>query len=357
MPFLLCPSCAGLANFEAIYRIPPFLRCVFDMITSLVRFIPASSARIICFAACSLLLLAAAPLGAQLPKHNGPGPTPELVDLEISIHGLLDRLIKANDDATRRAIHDSLSINFRAVVALPGSFNHPFASIKQMAILTSDDGKLRIYNWNVSFADNTYTYGCFFQWSDDVVRKKKRKKKATAASDEVYYAVEFNDNLNDQSPIANKYMTPDKWQGALYYDLITVKDKKDTYYMVLGWDGANGLINRKLIDVVTFPTADKVRMGAPVFNVEKGSPKRFIMEYADDVSASIKYRAGEKRFVFDHLAPRGPGLEGNPAFYGPDLTFDAFVYEKGKWVFESNVYITLDKEDGARPYIDPARLR
>jgi hypothetical protein len=98
-------------------------------------------------------------------------------------------------------------------------------------------------------------------------------------------------------------------------------------------------------------------MGAPVFNVEKGSPKRFIMEYADDVSASIKYRAGEKRFVFDHLAPRGPGLEGNPAFYGPDLTFDAFVYEKGKWVFESNVYITLDKEDGARPYIDPARLR
>ncbi len=275
---------------------------------------------------------------------HASSPQEELQALEAEIFEFQERLRSSTDEPTRLLYHDSLRAAFRAALSIPESFDYPFDRLTRMAVLTSDDQLFRVFNWNVPKDNGTHLYGAFFMW-------KEEKRKDT----ELHW-VELQQVREDNSSYINKYMTPEQWKGALYYEVITVTHKKDTYYLLLGWDGANGVINRKIIEPVTLHK-DKVRLGSPVFVVDRGSPKRFVMEYSEEVSVSLKFRKAENRIVFDHLAPRAQGLEGNPAFYGPDLTFDAFVYDKGKWVFEPNVEVTLGREESRRPYIDPRRTR
>jgi len=86
-----------------------------------------------------------------------------------------------------------------------------------------------------------------------------------------------------------------------------------------------------------------------------------VLEYADAVQVSLRYQAEakgrdghEQRLVFDHLAPREPHLTGISAYYGPDMTFDAYVPQKkgAPWVLQENVPAiqTLSKD---RPFVDP----
>lgn len=275
---------------------------------------------------------------------NAAAPIQRLQAIEAEISEYHHKMSTAGDEAVRLLYHDSIRYAFQEALSIPESFDYPFDGLKQMAVLTSDDRLFRVVNWNMPKDNGTHLYGAFFMW-------KEEKRRETSL-----HWVELTQVPDDNVGYANKYMSPEQWKGALYYEVITVTHKKDTYYLLLGWDGANAIINRKIIEPVAL-RGDKVRLGAPVFVVDKGSPKRFIMEYSEEVSASLKYRKAENRIVFDHLAPRAQGLEGNPAFYGPDLTFDAFVYDKGKWVFEPNVEVTLGREESQRPYIDPRRTR
>jgi hypothetical protein len=52
---------------------------------------------------------------------------------------------------------------------------------------------------------------------------------------------------------------------------------------------------------------------------------------------SLRYQENKDWIVFDHLAPSQTSLEGQYEFYGPDFTFDAFQWEKKRWVFKANV--------------------
>lgn len=256
----------------------------------------------------------------------------EIIDCQESI-----KVSKSNPEVL--AYHDTLRQIMAEALSIPESFDYPFVRLKHMAVLMSSDGRLRIYNWNVPLEDDLHTYGCFVAW-------KERSK------DKDFNWVELEDKSEHSAGIARRFLTPETWAGALYYEIIPVGAKRKDYYTLLGWDGADGLITRKVIEVIEL-RGEKIRLGAAIFDIPKENPKRFMMAYSEEVSASLKYHADEKRIVLDHLSPRAPGLEGNPAFYGPDLTYDAFLLEKGKWVFQEQVYVTMGKDKSGRPYIDP----
>lgn len=263
----------------------------------------------------------------------------DMAPLENRMVELQELMRNAFGDSERMAYHDSLRKVVQEAVNSEGCFDYPFEKVKYMSILTSPDEQFRIFNWNVPFDNQTHTYGCFVLWKED-------EKKG------IYNWAELNDKVDDVDAVKNRYLKADNWLGALYYEIIVVKHRKDAYYMLLGWDGADGIINRKVIEVMEF-TRKGLRFGAPVFDMPDERPKRYIMEYAEEVSASLRYQKKEDRIVFDHLSPRSEGLGGNPAFMGPDLTFDAFILDKRKWRYESDVYVTMGKDAKRRPYIDP----
>lgn len=264
----------------------------------------------------------------------------DFIPLEERMIECVDGMRSTDSDEVRRQYSDSLRMVIIEALNSEGCLGHPFEIAQNISILTNKDQTVKLFNWNLPFNDQTHKYFGFILWLED------EKKGITNW-------VELTDNVEDFASVENKYLTPEKWQGALYYDLIEVKkSRKKGQYILLGWDGLDALTSRKIIEVITMQKG-KVRLGAPIFDYPKRRPKRFAIDYSEEVMVSLKYHSKDMRIVFDHVAPRAPGLEGNPAFYGPDLTFDCFQYDKGKWVYEADIDITLNKDQSKRPYNDP----
>lgn len=251
-------------------------------------------------------------------------------------------VMQTGEEDKRLTASDSLHTLMIEALNSNGCFEYPFDSL-QMGTLRSPDDAFRLFNWNVPFDDQTHKYHCF------VLTKEEKTG--------IYNWTEFQQFKRPIDKVNVKYLTPEKWLGCLYYDIIPMnkskkrkRSKKNTYTL-LGWDGNDKYSTKKIIEVMTISNGD-IRLGAPIFKNTEGSPKRVILEYSSEVMVSLKYHPKQKRIIYDHLAPRDPIMTGVYSYYGPDMTFDAFNLHKGKWVFDENVDIRLGRDN--RPFNDPA---
>jgi hypothetical protein len=133
------------------------------------------------------------------------------------------------------------------------------------------------------------------------------------------------------------------------------KGRSDTYTL-LGWDGKDNLTTRKIIDALTI-TGKKIRLGAGIFAAEDNVRKRYILEYSNEVSASVKYYPKKNCIVMDHLSPKNPMMTGVFADYGPDGTYHLFLMKNGKWEYIDNIDITEFAEGNDKPFYDPRPAR
>ena len=214
-----------------------------------------------------------------------------------------------------------------------------------MATVQSADGRLRVMTWNWPHEDRTSSYA-------GLVAFRK-------GPDEDIGFTRLHDPSSADRPDDNHILKPEEWAGALYYAMVPDAVDKDIW-LLLGWDDADAQVTRKIIEPIQMRTKGP-RFGAGVLQSATGMQRRHVLEYADDVQASLRHQPGVKgkqghaeRVVFDHLAPREPHLTGITAYYGPDMTFDA--YEPGKkgvpWVLREKVDAIQAQPDD-RPFNDP----
>ena len=199
------------------------------------------------------------------------------------------------------------------------SFAYPFDSLKEIKRLTSPDKRFRFIMWDVPKADGSYIYFGFIQAQHPKTKKYElyelSDKSAAVKSPETY--------VGDNS----------KWFGMLYYSIIPCGD----YYTLLGWDGNDKLSSRKFIDVLSFKKDGTPLFGKAVFKMPKKIPSRIMFEFNAKLTMTLRYNATSESIVFDHLAPKEDFLDKQYQFYGPDLSYDAFIYRRGKWNFEEEV--------------------
>lgn len=258
---------------------------------------------------------------------------PEEAEGDLKI--LFDSLFLRNEirflrsDSEKVNLNDSILGTFREVLDNPSSFTYPFHQLSNCGIITSEDKRLRIINWNLKFSDGSFKYYGFIQYyledKDKIV---------------THELVDLSDSIIDPEHAS---LYPYNWYGALYYHIISYKEGGKYYYVLLGWDGNSYLTNKKIVDVLTFSSSGKAYFGKPVFLVEKERKKRIIFEHALRVSMLLRYDEKAGAIVFDHLSPAKPSQKGQYQFYGPDGSYDGLVYEKGKWVFVSDFYVTNPK--------------
>jgi hypothetical protein len=268
-----------------------------------------------------------------------------LVAYEDSIAKSYAALAAALSDDEKRAHAEAMERYFEASLAQPGAFDYPFSRLNMMKA-TSSDGRLRIFNWNLPYNDGTFRYYGFV-----VIRNLKTGE---------WNTIKLTDSEREIEKVEGKFLTPDKWMGALYFEIVPVKHKRKEQsetYVLLGWDGKDNVTTRKVIDAVTVTGPEKIRFGAPIFETPKGTQKRMIMEYSHEVSASVKYYPKKKCIVMDHVSPKAPELRGIYAEYGPDGTYDLLEFEKGKWILRENIDVGQFATDDDRPYNDPSRMR
>jgi hypothetical protein len=193
-------------------------------------------------------------------------------------------------------------------------------SLKSVSLLVAPDKTFRIVSWIVPSTDQSHTsFFGFLQRFD--------KKKGTSA---VIELSDVSDTLQNPQSVRLK---DGAWFGAVYYELVARKKSGKQYYTLLGWKGNNKLTTKKVIDVIWFSN-DKVFFGYPHFKTGKTYQQRVIFEYTAAASMALRYEEKENLIVFDHLSVPSniPSGEGNMAqFLGPDGTYDALEFKKGRW--------------------------
>jgi hypothetical protein len=261
-------------------------------------------------------------------------------DKEIKLLNSLGKsMLSAENDSSKYKINTQFKSLLKEVIVNKISFTYNFDALKTISIQQA--GELKIYNWALPKTNGTFDYFAF------VTLNQKNND---------YKVIELTDESENIKSPENKTLMPKMWYGALYYKLIHNKKTGSDYYTLLGWDGNNNLTTKKIIDVIQVYKNGSVKIGAPIFKMKKKTQRRLIFEYSNNVVMSLKYDQKSEKIIFDNLIPSSSKLKGIYEYYGPELNiFNALKAEKGKWIYEEDTEVGLDKSVKDFMWKDPKK--
>lgn len=220
-----------------------------------------------------------------------------------------------------------------SLMRTPQGYAAPLKAVKNMLKLEGPKGDFRVFTWQMP--DENYRlvrYGRVVVRLEDTLRLHRLED----ALDEL------------PNPHFQKY-GPEKWPGALYYELLPM-GREARQYTLLGY-APGKLENRKVIEVLTIDKQGEVRFGAKIFRIENWQdrvfqrpPMRLIYRYSSKHAATVHWNAEEEMVVMDHLAPPSPQSEGMYRRYGPDFTYDALQWKNGWWHLKEGVEVSRFQE-------------
>lgn len=237
-----------------------------------------------------------------------------LKSLEDSIRIYGDTLINSQVQDNRTIASYRIIKTLSRALHIKNSYYYQWDSLLPWKIINAEDGTFRIFTWYTRSDIDLYKFYGTIQMRSDTLR--------------MFPLIDYSDFTDNPEQVM---VDNENWYGCLYYGIKSVKAGKKTYYTLFGWDGNNMTSNRKIMDILWFKDG-KPRFGAPIILMGKGKTQnRFILEFADNATASLNYSEADKKIVYDHVAPNGDALEGFFANYVPDGTYEGFAWKKGKW--------------------------
>lgn len=260
----------------------------------------------------------------------------DLAAEEVKLEQLLLDLRSADNNQDKKAKNALLKAEMKRVLQSKEAMFYPFSKLETIGFIDSPDKQMRIVNWNVEQDDFSQTYTAF------VIHIDKRRKEQ--------YVTELEDKSFGMPMQPTEIITADNWYGALYYKIIPIKKGSRTIYTVLGWDYNTSLSQLKIIDAICF-TGKTVKLGSPIFKSGKTTEKRVFFEHSKKVTMSLKYEENRERIIFDHLSPESPSMAKFRSFYVPDMSYDAFKLENGKWVLHEDVIGVNKGADAKKQYM------
>ena len=195
--------------------------------------------------------------------------------------------------------------------------------VRQLKTISSDDGALSITTWHYKLSDATSQYGGIVVHEGDI------------------FPLQFND-----IPIVDdEEYNQDNWCGGVYFDIIPVKKKGKTLYTLLAWDGNNGIISKKIIDVLSFDRRGRPIFGLPIFEEGRMTSRRVIIDYPASNTMLLEFDADQKAIISNALFANDDKFADVPEYYSVSDGFNVFRYEDSKWVFYADVDLRLNKKE------------
>jgi len=246
----------------------------------------------------------------------------------------LEAMPNVNSDGARDSLSTRIKAELSTVLSADDALTADFSDVP-MSRVDAPDGDFRLFTWNVPRDNGTFAYEGFLLMKAHHGTALVSLHDATAQIDD--------------APSAQ--LTPDKWYGALYYAVVPVKKGGKTYYTLLGWKGVSDTETRKIIEVLSF-SGSTPRFGANIFS-DGNRIRRHVFAYTTQATMQLQWDATRKAIVLDHLSAINPEFDGNPAFMAPDLSFDAYVWDKGHWNYQRD--IDLRQTGRSKPYNTPPK--
>lgn len=251
-----------------------------------------------------------------------------LVEIEATLAQLGQRMITAVSEEARMAAGDSFSVIIDAHLLRADFFNYPLEKVSNLSKLISPDKNFRIYTWSIPLKNRHFAF-----YGRLVVQTPKGLK-----------AIVLEDKAEQISSPEMQLLKPENWYGAVYYDIIKTKEKKQVYYTLIGYRPSRATHNEKIIDVLNLDNRGLVRFGDRIFETPKigdvsyrKPPYRLIFRYSPKATATIRWAEKDKRIVMDHLAVPDVNMKNKWELYGPDFTYDALYWKEGKWYLKEEI--------------------
>ena len=248
------------------------------------------------------------------------GQDKTLDQYEQELNEISPILLNGKNELERFSANEKFVEIWDLILDDPKSLKHKFESIENFPIITSKDKKLRIINWIVALDNNTYQYHGIVQYFN---------------SSNKYQVSRLIPLSGEMKNVESIKLENNNWYGALYYQMEEIKRGNKKFYVLLGWNGNNERSNIKVIDVLS--VKKDLVFGAPIFRVDKKRLNRYIIEYKEDASASIKFKKKEDRIVLSNLIPLNDGMEGLYDYYVPDGSINAFELSNGSFKLKRDV--------------------
>ncbi|MEZ4917626.1 MAG: hypothetical protein R2792_00860 [Saprospiraceae bacterium] len=280
-----------------------------------------------------LLIAMLAPSAAfsQKKAKKAKGITPEAIErlhaAEDTLAILAFAVVNDSIEQERFAACRVLITNLVQTLKVPNSFQYPFDRLRSISILAPPDSSFRIFTWQLFVNDSTYRYYGAIQMNQAELK--------------LFPLIDRSFDM-EYKP-TNETHTADKWYGALYYNILPLKQGKETQYLLFGYDAFSFFDKRKVLEVLTFDEEGKPKFGSTVFNRKNPFEQRIILEYSAEASIRLNWDEQYQMILYDHLIPMASPFNRGITFV-TDGSYEGFKVEKGKLVYVEKVFDQISDE-------------
>jgi hypothetical protein len=271
-----------------------------------------------------------------------PGDEKILQEKEDSLKSHALKIIKGNSAVIRFESDSIFTKMFVRALKTPNSFYYPFDSLETISKIYAPDNSFRIFTWQMVVNENLVRQHGAIQ-----MNTADGSLKLFPLVDKSDVTAKLTDTIGDNKG----------WIGAVYYKVIQTENNNQNYYTLLGYDENNIRSNRKVIEVLSFDN------GVPTFGgryfsfdqdtIKKPTTSRYIMEYKKDAGPRLTYDDDMQMIVFEHLESETNEPTKKWTMV-PDGDYEAFKWEKGKWVHVEKIFNQITAE-GKEPMPSPIK--
>lgn len=264
----------------------------------------------------------------QLTKKNNPIILYRYSDIYLKF--LFEDMAITSDLELKKSINKTIQERLNNLLKDKSTFKNQFQGLNRTSTLISPDEKVKLITWNLEKPDATHSFfGYIITKQDD-------------ESIKLHHLIDRTDKIRSRE---RNVLSPKKWYGAIYFDIIQTKYKKTTYYTLLGFKGNDELTKIKLIDAFIILSNGSIRFGSNMFHKNPGYSNRAIYEYSYTTNMMLHYDRDLKMIVMDNLAPSSPMYRNIFQYYGPDFSYNGYKFEKGKWMLQLDLDLRNPKQN------------
>ncbi|NNC94892.1 MAG: hypothetical protein HKN92_04970 [Chitinophagales bacterium] len=207
-----------------------------------------------------------------------------------------------------------------------GSFSYPFDSVNGMSFVYSPDSTFRLVTFQLRRDDGSNRYFGAIQMNSDELK--------------LFPLYDVSDTLPFH---CNKILSPEKWYGSIYYNILAHEVDGDKIYTLFGFDANDYWSNKKFIEIMRFEDGKPVFGSDPLIVVTDslGNSKeynRFFIEYKHNSNVGMNYYPEDDMIVYDHLKPFKKKYDGLYFAYIPDGSYEGFKWENEQWNWVKKVF-------------------
>lgn len=241
---------------------------------------------------------------------------------DLYTKGLFEAMVTSVNDDEKLAINTEITQRLAIFWNDPSTFENPFKGFNRLSVLISPDKKVKLFTWNTQMTDASHRF-----WGTLCVRQH-------ASEVAVHPLIDKTDEIRIPERAA---LTPKKWYGAIYYDLVETEFNKQKFYTLIGFKGNTEFTKLKVIDVLTVTPNNDAKFNSAIVGKANGYVPRAVFEYSLQANMMLKYDANHQMIVMDNLTPASPQYKEIYMYYGPDFSYNGLKFEKGKWVFYPDI--------------------